>query len=624
MSYCLNPDCVEPQNPLPAKFCQCCGSLLLLKERYRALLPIGEGGFGRTYVAVDEHRLQTRCVIKQFVPQTLGSNTLRQASLDRAIRLFNQEAMRLDELGEHPQIPTLLAYFEQEKRLYLVQQFIEGYNLFQELHLRGPFNEPEIRSLLADLLPVLTFIHERNVIHRDIKPANIIRSKGSKQLVLIDFGVAKQLSTSPLTKAVGTKIGTEGYAPIEQWRGGKAYPASDLYSLGATCVHLLTRVKPDSLFDPMAGRWIWRDHLASMGVKISDRLEQILDKLLKDAVVERYQSASEVLRELDAIDGLPPAPPRPLAAPVPPLPDYNGPPSGQFWQNYQTLVGHTDRIRAIAISPDGKRLASASSDKTIRLWDLETSTFLHSLTDHIGAVHAVLIHPNRQILLSGSSDKTIRLWHLEKGKLLHTFVDHINWVNALALETRGQLLVSGSDDRTVRIWDLKTGTLMQTLTGHTGPVHAVAISPDGQVLASGSGDRTVRLWQLESGQSLATPIRHASRINSVVISPNGQILVSGGDDSTIKVWNLKTNQMMHILTAHSDAVSSLAISADSRSLISGSHDTTVKVWELASGKLIHTLNGHSWWVNAVAISPNGQIIASGSADKVIKLWRISR
>lgn len=197
MSYCLNPFCPNPQHTNDGKFCLTCGSKLLLKERYRAIKPLGQGGFGRTFLAVDEDKpSKPRCVIKQFFPQAQGTSTV-----EKAVELFTQEAMRLDELGKHPQIPELLAYFTQDDRQYLVQEFIDGLNLAEELAQRGAFNEAEIRHLLNDLLPVLQFCHERQVIHRDIKPENIIQRRSTASaignLVLVDFGLQKQRLTPP-------------------------------------------------------------------------------------------------------------------------------------------------------------------------------------------------------------------------------------------------------------------------------------------------------------------------------------------------------------------------------------------------------------------------------------------
>jgi serine/threonine protein kinase len=289
-----------------------------LKDRYRAIRQIGEGGFGRTFLAVDEDRLNSACVIKQFFPQFQGTTALQKAT-----ELFNREAVRLYELGEHPQIPDLLAYFEQDKRLYLVQEFIDGPNLLQELRDRGAFSELQIRQLLEDLLPVLQFIHEHKVIHRDIKPENILRRRKNDQLVLVDFGVASQAAGTALA-STGTRAGTQGYAPMEQMRGGAAYPASDLYSLAVTCLVLQTATGPDDLFDPLEGEWIWREKLAKSGKAVSPRLGEILDKMLQYSVRDRYQSAAEVLLELNpAKIGIrhPPAVPKVTpATPAPPPP----------------------------------------------------------------------------------------------------------------------------------------------------------------------------------------------------------------------------------------------------------------------------------------------------------------
>ena len=312
MNYCVNPECQRPGNLSPAIFCSSCGTKLLLKERYRPVQPLGQGGFGRTFLAIDEDiPSKPHCVIKQLYIQHQDPT-----NRDKAIALFHQEAVRLDELGQHAQIPDLLAHFEQEHQFYLVQELIAGQTLAQELQQQGTFKEPQIWQLLQELLPVLQFVHAHQVIHRDIKPANIIRrtsdlvkphelqvgilgaSGGPKtlgQLVLIDFGIAK-LITGAIAWQTGTVIGSPEYMAPEQIRG-KAIPASDLYSLGVTCIQLLTNLSPFDLFDTANDCWVWRNCLPK-GTLISDRLGQVLDKLLHNAVSQRYQSAREVLSAL--------------------------------------------------------------------------------------------------------------------------------------------------------------------------------------------------------------------------------------------------------------------------------------------------------------------------------------
>jgi serine/threonine protein kinase len=290
MSLCLNPDCSHKNTPTD-KFCHKCGSQLLLRERYRALKLIGQGGFGKTFQAIDEDKpSKPYCVIKQFFPSAQGTGTLQKAA-----ELFKEEAIRLDSLGRYPQIPELYAYFTaNDGRQYLVQEYIEGQNLEQELKQEGVFNEAKIKHLLSEILPILEFIHSKQVIHRDIKPENIIRRKSDNKLILVDFGAAKFVS--PLNRSMtGTIIGSAEYIAPEQGNG-KAVNASDLYSLGVTGLYLLTGISPFDLFDGGEHQWVWRQWLVDNPV--SKELGNILDKLIEFGTKRRYQSASEVLQAL--------------------------------------------------------------------------------------------------------------------------------------------------------------------------------------------------------------------------------------------------------------------------------------------------------------------------------------
>ena len=637
---------------------------LLLRGRYRVVRPIGQGGFGRTYLAVDDDRLKAKCVIKQFLPQLQGTK-----SLEKAVKLFEQEAVRLYELGEHPHIPALLAYFEHDKRLYLVQQFIEGNTLLQELAQNGVFIEQRIREVLAGILPILKFVHDHQVIHRDITPSNIIRRKFDNKLVLIDFGVAKLLSVEAATQP-GTKIGTEGYAPIEQLRSGKAYPASDIYSLGATCLFLMTQVKPEDLYDPLAGRWLWRERLSEKGGTISEPIAQILDKMLKDLVSERYPSADAVMKDLRAALSRPPIAgrnpvaqasgaaqsSRPLVSHQPNISQSNisqsnisqpnisqtlaspqlavsgapasSPPSrqpvsgAQKWHCLHTLIGHSRWVTAVALSPDAQTIASGGLDDSIKLWNRSTGALLQTLTGHHKPINCLSISPDAQTLVSGSDDDTIRLWHLADGKPLRLLTGHTRDVNSVVISTDGQLLASGSEDRTVRLWKLATGELLRSFSGLAGMVRSVALSPDGQFLVSGGLDNQIKLWSLKTNEPVRTlPNGHFNSVNAVVIAPDGKTLVSGSKDKTIKVWDLATNTVVRTLTGHMDSVNAIAISGDGKLLVSGSSDTTIKLWNLETGSLIGTLTEHISAVNAVALAANGRIIISGSSDSKVKVWQ---
>ncbi len=300
MICCLNPDCLNPQNPDGNQYCQTCSTPLipLLRGHYRVIKVLSdEGGFGRTYLSEDVDKLNEWCVVKQFAPKIQETSALK-----KAVELFKEEAQRLQQLGEHDQIPALLAYFEQDNYLFLVQQFIDGQNLLQELQQSLTYSESQIIELLLDLLPVLKFIHDRGVIHRDIKPQNIIRRQNDGRLVLIDFGSAKQLTATVHTQ-LGTTIGSHGYTPLEQMQYGKAYPASDLFSLGATCFHLLTGIRPSKLWIKQGYGWInsWQQYLSNSPKNQavpSRKFVKVLDKLLKTDIQKRYQSADEVIRDL--------------------------------------------------------------------------------------------------------------------------------------------------------------------------------------------------------------------------------------------------------------------------------------------------------------------------------------
>jgi parallel beta-helix repeat protein len=285
VSYCLNPACSAPaQNAPQQKFCSTCGYELLLADRYRACKPIGQGGFGRTFMSIDSHKpSQPTCLIKQFYP-------LSPLYAVKAAELFAQEATRLEQLGRHPQIPELYAHFSQHRYQYIVQEFVPGANLANSA--TPQLTVDQLPKLLLDLLPVLEFMQRGGVIHRDIKPENIICRPDGK-LVLVDFGAAKHATATALGKT-GTSIGSPEYSAPEQSRGRATY-ASDIYGLGVTCLYLLTRTSPLDLFDLEEDRWTWRERLHS---PISDRWAGILDRMVQNSLKYRYKNAAEVLADL--------------------------------------------------------------------------------------------------------------------------------------------------------------------------------------------------------------------------------------------------------------------------------------------------------------------------------------
>lgn len=296
MSYCINPACPSPGNLPGTELCLACGSKLLLRDRYRSSDTLGRGGFGATFLAEDEGLPgRPTCVIKQLRPKVSTPQVLQMAR-----ELFKREATILGKIGNHPQIPRLLDYFELDHDFYLVQEYVGGLTLQQEVKRSGCFDEAGVKKVLGEVLPILEYIHSQGVIHRDIKPANLIRRGIDGKFVLIDFGAVKDQVSQTLAASTEDgpwttfAVGTPGYAPPEQMAMRPVY-ASDLYALGVTCIYLLTGKSPKDLgYDAQTDELRWQER-----VKLSDRLTKVMKKMLETSVRHRFQTAQEILRTLE-------------------------------------------------------------------------------------------------------------------------------------------------------------------------------------------------------------------------------------------------------------------------------------------------------------------------------------
>ena len=307
--YCTRPGCPAPLNrvdideeqlrSLEQIHCRACRMPLILAGAYIPIKPLGQGGFGATFLAIDRYLPNMEyCVVKHFRPEGMNAEEVAMAR-----RLFAREATVLQKLGnDHDAIPDLYAYFpltvpkmnyphETQEHFYLVQEYIDGEDLEHELQRLGPFDETKIVELLKAILPILQFVHGRNIVHRDIKPANIMRQRQGK-IYLLDFGAVRDLFAT----SKWTTVGTTGYAAPEQYHGGEVYPSTDLYGLGVTCLRLLTGLPPEDLYNAYTGTWQWRDK-----VHLSSHLAQILDRMVRPGVQERFASATEVLEQVQQL-----------------------------------------------------------------------------------------------------------------------------------------------------------------------------------------------------------------------------------------------------------------------------------------------------------------------------------
>lgn len=299
------------------------GSLIntTLRSRYYVKDKLGEGGIGETYLAIDQDQPGNYlCVIKRLKPQNVNQSTMRWLQ-----QSFIKEATTLQRLGNHDQIPRLLAFFEENSEFFLIQELIDGNNLRAELSLGKQWNENQVIFLLRDVLEVLQIVHQQGVIHRDLKPENIMRRKTDGKIVLIDFGAVKEVSTQVFNtqgKIVSTTyiIGTPGYMPVEQLRQNPML-SSDIYAVGMIALEALTGLYPTEFVDSYTGQVVWQDR-----VRVRSDLRNFLNKMVAYHPDERYNSASEALyliKELtQTVYNKPvssPLPPPPIQLPTPPV-----------------------------------------------------------------------------------------------------------------------------------------------------------------------------------------------------------------------------------------------------------------------------------------------------------------
>jgi len=662
MSYCINPHCAQPENEAGLEQCRSCGSPLRLRSRYRAEKLLGQGGFGRTYLAIDEDRLNAKCVIKQFLPQLSSA-----AEREKATQLFNQEAMRLNELGTHPQIPNLLAYFIEGGQQFLVQEFVEGDNLLQLLQRRGAFPQEEVRQLLLELLEILQFVHGHQVVHRDLKPENILRHGQTKKFFLIDFGVAKTVDTQSYAMT-GTAVGSSGYMPMELLTGGTVTPAADIYGLGVTCFQMLTALSPHKLFVRYGFSWLpkWRNALKT---PIAPALAEVIDRMLRPDMGERFSSAAEVLQAL-ARGG-----------------EKNAPSAGgtdldtmitAFLQD--VTAKEEEHSVTIAQLQDGS-LVAREDDIDVLLRDFQPASFAQtpayaqtvdlsfsqdwqytrsftwepgvSQMAFWGRDRLVLAGDRREVgILQPSSGKTLgtvldrnscrtcsgtgRVERPGRVLLVETMQrvtcpdcsgfgrspENAEEFTAAAVNPVRHQVAIATPGHSIKIFDLEKRSFVTAIQPRA-TASALTYDGGGDYLAAIVERHLVYLWNVQTRDRIFLE-RLQSQLNCLALSVDGQILAVGGEDCCVRVWHVPTGRLIAVLQAHQKPVHCVTFADDGRTLVSGSRGHTIRVWNWQNGNLLLNLKGHEAPITALTfLEHNNKMLASGSEDGTVKLWDLT-
>ena len=291
----------------------------------------------------------------------------------------------------------------------------------------------------------------------------------------------------------------------------------------------------------------------------------------------------------------------------------------------RVFEGHKGWVQAVALTPDGRRAVSASQDHTLVVWNLISGVKERTLEGHLDPVQTVAIMMNKSLdtlQAVSASYGTLKVWNLETGTEEWAFEGHSAWVNAVTIAPNGRWMVSASDDGKLKIWDLVAKTKKRTITGHLGRVLAVAITPDSHHIVSASHDKTLKIWDIETGLENHSLEGHSGGVNAVAITPDGRQILSASDDETLKVWDFKSGAELRTLVGHSERVNAVVITPDGRHIISGSDDKTLKVWDLQATTDGMHLKGHSNWVLDVALTQDGNRVISSSSDETLKVWNL--
>jgi len=577
-------------------------SIMFLRGRYKFFSEIGSGGMGKIYKAMDMTN-GTFVAIKQILP-CFANIEEREYFKER----FNKEIEILCNLKHKfipdKNIPEVIDYFEEFGCKFLVMKYLEGENLETILEKRKnkQITLEECLKWMLIIIDTLNFLHNQEIpiLHRDIKPSNIILTESGK-IYLVDFGIARTISSATTTKTV---VGTPGFAPPEQFTGKYSF-SYDIYSLGATFHYLLSGDHPSNR-EPFKF-----NSLSNYRDDIPGDLQKIFDRMLSYQEKDRYTNFDEVrsdfckvyTNEMRKIDRQ-----KPIKSCL------------------EQIVYSIFFIFFIFIIVLSKfSCDKESSSKSYRRERQSTYNFPiagYSYTPpHIPEYSP--FPPLRPILLVPKKNKALPPFN--KWGIIKSWNNYYSNVNPIVYSVDGKYIISGGSDSTIRIWDVKTEECIKAIDAHSDNISEVTLSSDGKYIASGSLDKTIKIWKYDTGKLIKTIQIQNSRIISLAFSPNGKNIASfgsGKEGKKIKIYDIFSGKLIKSLEGHSDIIESITYSPDGRNIASGGYDTMIKIWDSKSGNCLMSLKSHKYAVNSVVFSLDGAKIASGSEDKTIKIWDV--